>query len=179
MPKQINSFITNYLSDFLCSYRQGFSTQNALIKFIKSWRKGFDSRGYSGAVLMDLSKAFDTINHKLLIAKLHAYGFYKASLDIISDYLSNRWQRTKISDNFSCGAELLQGVPQDFVLGPLLLNIYKNDLFCLTEFTDVCNFAHNTTFCACDSNLEHVMERLEHDTKLAIEWFENNNMKRK
>ena len=149
------------------------------MKLIKSWRKGLDSRGYSGAILMDLSKAFDTINHELLIAKLHAYGFYKASLDIISDYLSNRWQKTKISDNFNSWAELVQGVPQDFVLGPLLLNIYIDDLFCLTEFTGVCNFADNTTFFACDSDLEHVMERLEHDIKLVIEWFENNNMKRK
>ena len=105
--------------------------------------------------------------------------FCKASLDIISDYLSNRWQRTKISDNFSSWAELVQGVPQDFVLGPLLLNIHTDDLFCLTEFTDVCNFADNTTFFACDSDLEHVMERPKHDTKLVIEWFENNNMKRK
>ena len=59
------------------------------MKLIKSWRKGLDSRGYSGAILIDLSKAFDTINHELSIAKLYAYGFYKASLDFISDYLSN------------------------------------------------------------------------------------------
>ena len=90
MQKQINSFITDYLSDFLCGYRQGFSTQHALIKLIESWRQSLDSRGYSGAVLMDLSKAFDTINHELLIAKLHAYGFNKESLELILDYLSNR-----------------------------------------------------------------------------------------
>ena len=58
---------------------------------IKSWRKSLDSRGYSGSVLMDLSKAFDTINHELLIAKLDAYGFSKESLDLILDYLSDRW----------------------------------------------------------------------------------------
>ena len=93
------------------------------------------------------------------------------------DYLSNRWQRTKIGGNFSSRAELLQGVPQGSLLGPLLFNIYIDDLFFLTEFTDVCNFADDTTFFACDSDLKHLMERLEHDTKLAIEWFENNYMK--
>ena len=126
---------------------------------------------------MDLSKAFDTINHELLIAKLHAYGFNKESLELILDYLSNRWQRTKISNNFSSWAELLQGVPQGRVLGQLLFNIYINNLFFLTECTDVYNFEDDTTFFACDSDLKHLMEILEHDTKLAIEWFEINYMK--
>ena len=98
MQKQINSFITNYLSDFSCCYRQGFSTPHALIKLIESWRQSLDGRGYSGAVLMDLAKAFETINHELLIAKLHVYGFNKESLEFILDYLSNRWQRTRICD---------------------------------------------------------------------------------
>ena len=126
---------------------------------------------------MDLPKAFDTINHKLLIPKRHADGFNKESLKLILDYLSNRWQRTKICDNFSSWAEILQGVRQGSVLGPLLFNIYINDLFFLTKFTDACNFADDATFFACDSDLNHLMERLEHYTKLVIEWFENNYMK--
>ena len=85
MQKQINSFITDYFSDFLCGYRQSFSTQPALIKLIESWRQSLDSRGYIKAVLMDLLKAFATINHKLLIARLHAYGFNKESLEPILD----------------------------------------------------------------------------------------------
>ena len=77
-----------------------------------------------GAVLMDLSKVVDTINCALLIANLPAYDFNKESLELTLDYLSNKWQRTKICDNFSSWAELLQGAQQDFVLGTLLFNIY-------------------------------------------------------
>ena len=101
MLKLVDSFITDYLSESWCAYRQVFSTQHALIKLIKSWGQSLDDRGYSGAVLMDLSKAFETINQELLIAKVHAYSFNKESLEIILDYLSKRWQITKISDDFS------------------------------------------------------------------------------
>ena len=69
---------------------------------------------------MDLSKAFDTINHELLIAKLHAYGFSKQALKIVLSYMSDRWQRTKINKSFSSWSVLLQGVPQGSVLGPIL-----------------------------------------------------------
>ena len=68
---------------------------------------------------MDLSKAFDTINHELLIAKLRAYGFSTDSIQLVLSYLSNRWQRVKIDGTFSSWSELTQGVPQGSILGPL------------------------------------------------------------
>ena len=177
IQRQVITHIDRYLSNFLCGYRKGYNTQHALISLIEKWKSTLDKQGYAGAVLMDLSKAFDTLNHELLIAKLHAYGFSKESLKLVLSYLTNRWQRTKINKSFSSWSELLQGVPQGSVLGPLLFNIYINDLFWLNEQTYACNYADDTTLYACDKNLESVLLNLEHDSLLAIDWFESNYMK--
>ena len=168
IQKQIADFMENKLSPILCGYRKGFSTQHALILLLEKWRSILDKKGYAGAVLMDLSKAFDCLNHELLLAKLHAYGFSMNSLRLIKSYLENRWQRTKINTSFSSWYELLKGVPQGSVLGPLLFNIYINDLFWINEETDVCNFADDTTLYACDMNLDTVLNKLEHDALLVI-----------
>ena len=165
------------LSPFLCGYRKGFSTQTTLVSLIEKWKNCLDNNGYAGAVLMDLSKAFDTINHQLLIAKLHAYGFSKDALELILSYLSDRWQRVKINTSFSSWTELIQGVPQGSVLGPILFNIYINDLFFLLTEINVCNFADDTTPFVCDTDLETVLHKLEQNFALAISWFESNYMK--
>ena len=126
---------------------------------------------------MDLSKAFDTINHPLLLAKLHAYGFSKQALAIISSYSSNRKHRIKINNVFSSWRDLMLGVPQGSVLRSLLFNIYLNDLFFFLKDVSICNFADDTTAYISDQSLENDLKSLEKNSILAIRWFENNYMK--
>ena len=177
LHKQISSHIENYLSSYLCGYRKGYCAQYAILTLLEKWRISLDNKGYGGAILMDLSKAFDTINHDLLIAKLNAYGFSHSSQSLLYSYLSNRWQRTKINYTFSLWTEILQGVPQGSILGPLRFNIYLNDLFFLDIESELCNYADDNTLYQCELSLNVLVEKLEKAAKSVIQWFGYNYMK--
>ena len=95
---------------------------------IESWRALQNKGQKVGAIIMDLSKAFDTLNHKLLFKKLQGYGFDKKPLSVIESYFTNRKQRAKIGDSFRKYHRIITGVPQGSIFGPLF-NIFINDLF--------------------------------------------------
>ena len=121
---------------------------------------------------MNLSKAFDTVNYPLLLAKLHAYGFSRQALALTCSYLSNGNQRIKINNVFSSWKDLILGVPQGSVLRPLLFNIYLNNLFFFLKDLGICNFAY-----IFNESLENVLKLFEKNSILAIRWFKNNYMK--
>ena len=107
-----------------------------------------------GALLTDLSKAFDYLNHDLLIVKLNAYGFSFPALRLVHDYLLNRKQRKRINNSYSTWMEIVFGVPQGSILGPLLFNIFLADLFFIVNSTDIANYADGNMPYATANNID-------------------------
>ena len=112
---------------------------------IEKWRKFLDMGCHAGGILTDLSKAFDCIDHELLIPKLHTYGFDTDALKFIYSYRKGRKQRTKISSSYSSFAETLFTVPQGSILGPLSFNTYICDLFYNNDDLDFASFTDDNT----------------------------------
>ena len=139
-------------------------------------RRCIDKGGVTAMVLMDLSKAYDCLPHDLLIAKLEAYGVGINSLKPMYSYLTDRKQRVKVGTSFSTWKSLSKGVPQGYVLGPRLFNIFINDFFYAIKHSQVCNFADDNMIFACCETLDEVTKCIVSDTRIVTNWFKLNEM---
>ena len=133
--------------------------------------------GTFGALLTDLSKAFDCTTHDVLIARLHAPNFDTNALNLTFDYLTGRKQRVEINSSFSSYLDIFQDVPQVSILGPLLFNLFLCDLSLFVEEADIMSYADDNTPYVCSENVDVALEKLEEVGKILFEWFSNNFLK--
>ena len=165
--KQLSKFSNNIMSKFQCGFRKGFNAQDCLIVMIEKWKRMLDKGGTCGALLTDLS----------LLAKLHAYGITYKSLKILSSYLTNRKQRVRIGNLYSSWYDILAGVPQGSILGPLLFNIFLSYLFSFFDDVDIANYADDNTPYICKLDSDIIAKNLEKVSAQLLIWFTNNRMK--
>ncbi|MCP3922493.1 MAG: reverse transcriptase family protein [Desulfobacterales bacterium] len=173
---QLSPFFEKKFSKYLCAYRKHFSSQHALFRLIEDWKSGLEKNKHIGAVLMDLSKAFDCLPKNLLLAKLHAYGVEQGSLLLIQNYLSDREQKVKVKGRYSSWGNLGQGVPQGSILGPLLFNTFINDIFYNLSEGSLCNFADDNTISITANSTDELLNLIKSNTKNCIKWFKENEM---
>ena len=176
MNDQLLCYFASIFNDLLNAFRKGHSCQTLLVKCIEDWKSALDENKYVGVLFTDLSKAFDCLPHGLLLAKLRAYGLNTPACNLIASYLSNRKQRVKIGNARSKWITLSKGVPQGSILGPLLFNVFINDMHMFIKECILYNYADDNSLSCTSPMIDHVISNLQLDGNRAIKWFTDNGM---
>jgi hypothetical protein len=152
------------------------NTKDAMIKFISEVQTGLENKAHVLACYIDLKKAFDTVDHKILLGKLEKYGVRGVGLAWFKNYLTNRMQFVKCG-SFESNSEVVQcGVPQGSNLGPLLFRIYINDVVQCLQFSKAVLFADDTTLYIVEKNKRILVERMNDDLQRIGDWLDANKL---
>ena len=180
IQKHLMSFLKNHnlLHEKQSGFQEGHSTESALILMIDSWLKAINDGKFVGCLMVDFRKAFDLVDHNLLLQKLKLYKCDESSLLLFNSYLSNRTQRVSMNNKCSGSEHISFGVPQGSTLGPLLFLIFINDLPLVLQdvVTSTDLYADDTTIYEIQSNLQTLQQNLQNLLVLLNKWCRENGM---
>ncbi len=182
MEKAVSNRLTDYIEKISILYpmqygfRQNHSVDMALVNIQDLITEAIDANKYSIGVFLDLAKAFDTVDHSILLKKMSIYGIRGIPLDWFSNYLSERCQQVQCNGVLSMFKSIKYGVPQGSNLGPLLFLLYINDLPNATKVLKYILFADDTNaFCSNDS-LSELIHIINEELKMLLDWFRANRL---
>ena len=164
----------NVIFDNQFGFREKHSTNHALIALTELVRKALDNNQFSAGIFIDLKKAFDTVDHNILLQKLNHYGIRGKTLDMLTSYLSNRSHCTQINNTFSNFVKQNHGVPQGSVLGPLFFIIYINDLNGAIKNSTTIHFADDTSLICSEKSLKKLNKMVNRDLSVLVQWLRSN-----
>ena len=168
-------FENNILYKYQSGFRKNHSTDSCLSYLNDKILQGFDSGKITGMILIDLQKAFDTIDHKILLDKLVYIGFSKNAIEWFKSYISNRSFIVNVENEYSVPGPLMCGVPQGSILGPLLFLLYVNDMPQAIQ-CDLLLYADDSVLIFSHKDIDVINEQLNKDFNSLCDWFVDNKL---